>query len=169
MSNLKKSLGLMLLLGNACIAQAALRYDFVGQATLDIDKNGVRDVVPVTFSYLLETPLLADYSVPVDNMLSCSTAYRACVGVDVHVDAMASGHSGVPGEMVFLFDWGSGGPIFYFDQLALWKPGVYDTTLQTFNAPSTLTVSSVPEPATWGFMGLGLLMLGGYRRVLKGE
>jgi uncharacterized integral membrane protein len=50
---------------------------------------------------------------------------------------------------------------YYFQPGAFSAVGSYDTVLFDSSQAGHLSVSSVPEPATWASLGLGLAALGG--------
>lgn len=136
---------------------AAVQYSFSGffsnnNSPSEIDFTG-------EFSFLVENYLVTELDISPSEMLSCHAGDQLCSTVHFFQDAQAAGLTvdfGVQAISVADSDGTMG--YYYFARPAFSTLGSH-TSLYGFN-PGTLTVSSVPEPASWLSLLAGLGLLG---------
>ncbi len=117
----------------------------------------------VSFSLTVATYITSNASFSATSFSSCSDASGPCSGANFYVDAQASGLTGTPGLQAIGF-FSSGTQWYhYFSAPAFTTPGVYPTAF-TFN-PATLTVTAVPEPASWALLLAGVVVVAARRRL----
>jgi hypothetical protein len=111
------------------------------------------------FSFTTDNYLVADADISPGDMLNCHAGDQLCSMVHFIQDAHAAGLTGDVGvQAIGLADSGGGTGYYYFATPAFSTAGSH-TSLYGFN-PGTLTVSAVPEPASWLGMLAGLGLIG---------
>lgn len=148
---------------------AALRNFVLGLALLNVCATGSAQVsyslrTPPPGFYALDvtlpTPVISDSHYSASSLTDCVSRGIPCTAINFYVDAYAArltgqdmGWQAISLVTPFAVDY------FYFAESAFTTPGVYDE-LGRSSVNYFLTVSVVPEPATWVLMLAGLVVAG---------
>jgi hypothetical protein len=152
----------------AHVASAAVTYQFTATAPFDTGAISAEadsefgTVLTDYFSVTLSGPVLGNPpEIPLSDLSSCgvtATVPIHCLGPILY------GTFYTPYTMV---EFGAGNPdgdslglFYYFAGNAFTTNGVHETILGAGFPQGQLTVSGVPEPATWAMLTLGLAMIG---------
>lgn len=138
-------------------ATAAVKYSFSGF----FSNNNTPHEVNFTggFSFIADDYLVAETDISPSNMLNCHAGDKLCSMVHFFQDAHAAGLTGDLGvQAISLEDNDGFTGYYYFSAPAFSTPGSYNS-LYGFN-PAILTVSAVPEPASYLGMLAGLGLIG---------
>lgn len=138
-------------------AMAAVEYSFSGF----FSNNNTPNEQDFTggFSFIADNYLSTEADISPANMLDCHAGDKSCSNVHFFQDAHAAGLTGNLGvQAIGLADSDGMMDYYYFSAPALSTPGTYNS-LYGFN-PGTLTVSAVPEPASWLSLAAGLGLIG---------
>ena len=166
-----RALAAATLLATAAVPAAAftlatpVTYTFTAFSSFDFEG----EMISGAFTVTLPDFVTSDTVVPVDSLTSCTVV-------------SSIGDAGICREQTFLMDISPGavtvsfgistplnpgtGVYYYFDDSAFSTIGTHESTIFGTDQAGRLVVSTVPEPATWASMALGIsgLMLLARRR-----
>jgi hypothetical protein len=145
-------------------ANADVRYDFTAFSSYPFEEYAYTG----TFSVVVPTFITADTTIPVASLLSCAAASSAgpvncfdqsfLFNVSPGYDTIFLGvfKAVAPPETPNLFI------AYYFNDGIFSTPGTFSSQIFGTDQAATITVTvlpSIPEPAVWGYLAVGLLGL----------
>jgi len=136
---------------------AAVQYSFTGFFSNNAPAPGAN--FTGGFSFIAADYLGADTDIAPSAMLNCHAGDLLCSQVHFYQDAHAAGLTQNLGvQAIGLADAQGTTDYYYFSSASFATPGTHGS-LYGFN-PATLTVSAVPEPASYLGLLAGLAMIG---------
>lgn len=138
------------------LTAAALATSFGASAQVTYKLGGQSD-----FTFELTAPgfITSDTSFAASSLTQCTSLLRTCTRVSFVVDAFANGHTATDlNWQAAVVETSAGTDYFYFPEPAFTTAGLHLEA--STGGGSSLSVSAVPEPATFALMALGALVVG---------
>lgn len=155
---MKQLIRLALFIASFCVSASSMadvQYSFNGffgnnNAPNQTDFTGA-------FAFTVADYIVVDADISPSAMINCHAGELACSTVHFYQDAHAAGLTGDLGMQAIEFVDSDGlGRYYYFAEPSFSTPGIHTSDVND----GTLTVSTVPEPASWLLVLAGLGLIG---------